>query len=201
MRNILLFIFVAFGCVLTVCSQEDPYDMFDEKLLNPRKNMVFTDLAYLHKPFYVIGYEQKLNQSYALSTGLMFLQNDKPYKFLITGIDFEEDFETYNKAQSKLNFFFNATFYANTGQSNFQNFFTLGYRLMHMDSVSLNDIYFKKSIISYEWKSRVHLSLNVEMGYRYAKLVNPKFIFFFQETKKGYNIFYVHVPVVFGLKF
>jgi hypothetical protein len=194
------FITITFSLILysvSLLAQEDNVYKYFE---GSNDNMIFYDLTYLHRPFYVFGYERKFHPNKSLAVGFILLNNYTEYGIPLTEMDLG-DGSTYRKADGKLNFFLIGSHYFNSRKIYLENSISIGYQLVNFDKVVMNDFFFRKSIFAFKVKDRFYCSLSAQVGYRYIKIREPKYVFAMQQVIKHSFTLHYHIPLIIGFKF
>ncbi len=195
-----LFIIVVFALLLSnscLFSQDrNVYSYFE----GSNDNMVFVDLAYLHKPFYVVGYERKFYPNKSFAGGVIFLDKNTEYRIPLTEMDFGEG-TTFKKADGKINIFLIGSHYFDSRRTYLENSISVGYQLVNFDDVVMNDFFIRKSIIAVKISDRFYFNLSVQAGFRYIKIREPEFVFTMQQVIKHSFTLHYHAPFVVGFKF
>ncbi len=207
MKNVFLLLMMALTIVSARAQDDDPMKYFDDGGLSERKNLIYCDATSLLRPAYVFGYERWFSERFSASAGVIFLNSTKEYKFLFADIDMNDDW-TFRKADNALNFSLRTNYFFLFANRNFHNFISLGFDVIHYDSARTQDLFFSKSIVSYEFKNCFFISLELRAGMRFKKVIKDaylndpwySFIYGFPPRKIVIEP-YVHLPLRIGIKF
>jgi len=201
MKPISIFtLFIVLLCNILDAQENNPYQYLDDGGISSRKNAVFTDLTYLHKPYFVFGYQRILNQSFSVEGEIILLQKDKFYTIPQTVFYFNSH-NKFLKADSKLNFSISATYHHTPRKPNLRHYISIGYQLVHFSNLNINDVFVRKSIIAFEFKNRLMASFNIVAGARFGNFLTT------YSPKPGYLSIdsfidtYIHAPIIVGIRF
>lgn len=194
--NIIVIFVLLISNISLFAQDKDVYSYFE----GSNDNMIFVDLAYLYRPFYVVGYERKFYPNKSLAGGVIFLNKNTEYGIPLTEIDLGEG-ATFKKADGKINIFLIGSHYFDTRRTYFENSISVGYQLVNFDDVVMNDFFIRKSIIAVKISDRFYFNLSVQSGFKYVKIREPEFVFAMQEVIKHSFTLHYHIPFTIGFKF